>query len=209
VWAALALLGVYLATASPSAQRGVFDALGASASRILDGDWFRCATALLLHASPMHLAGNMAGLAVFGSAVCGIVGAGVGTMMVALTGILGNLLNAVVYQSDHVSVGASTAVFGAVGILTAHQIRHRMRLRDGPRWKVWLPLGAGIALLGFLSGGPRVDIMAHLFGMVVGGGIGAVYGLWRFRPAAVTVQVLALAITLSVFAAAWFVAPVG
>ena len=208
-WIACALLGIYLATASPATHSNIMAALGASAAKILHGEWFRCATALLIHSSPAHLLGNMVGMAVFGSAVCGIVGSGVGVFMIAATGIIGNLLNAIFHQSNHLSVGASTAVFGAVGILVAHQVRHRMK--DGGRltWRTVLPIGAGMALLGFLSGGPRVDLMAHAFGMIAGALMGTAYGFWRTRPASWIVQITATAVTLAIFAGAWISASGG
>lgn len=204
VWAAAALLGIHLATASSTAGHAqIIAALGASADRILGGEWLRCATALLIHADAPHLVGNMVGLAIFAGAVCGVSGAGVGALMIAASGIVGNLLNAILYQSHHLSVGASTAVFGAVGILVAHQLQHGIKRYGGAKWRAFLPLGAGLALLGFLSSGPRVDIMAHLFGMVAGGLMGAAYGLRQTRPPARSVQVVCAVIVLGVFAGAW------
>jgi len=187
----------------------VFTALGASATEILKGEWFRCATALLIHADAPHLVGNMVGLAIFGTAVCGITGTGVGILMISAAGIFGNLLNAALHQSHHVSVGASTAVFGAVGILVAYQVRHRLSGRSELTWRAFLPLGAGLALLGFLSSGPRTDIMAHLLGMAVGGLMGAAYGIDRSRPPSRPVQMVCGIIAVSVFAAAWRSAPPG
>lgn len=177
--------------------------MGASAAGILQGEWFRCATALLIHADAPHLVGNMVGLAIFGTAVCGITGTGVGILMISAAGIFGNLLNAVLHQSHHLSVGASTAVFGAVGILVAHQLRHRITGRSELTWRAFLPLGAGLALLGFLSSGPRTDIMAHLLGMAAGGLLGAAYGKRWSRPPSLPVQAAGGVITVAIFAAAW------
>lgn len=141
---------------------------GASASHILDGDVYRAVTALFLHADDAHLAGNLIGLFVFGTAVCAVAGWGMGWLMILACGIAGNLVNAWMYESAHVSIGASTAVFGAVGILTGYQVlspgRPAARLRAA-----LLPLACGLALLGMLgSSGERVDIMAHLFGFCCG-----------------------------------------
>lgn len=203
VWVACALLGIYLATASPGAHPNIMSTLGASAAKILHGEWFRCITALLIHSSPAHLLGNMVGMAVFGSAVCGIVGSGVGVLMIAMTGIIGNLLNAIFHQSNHLSVGASTAVFGAVGILVAHQVRHRMKDGGQMTWRTVLPIGAGLALLGFLSGGPRVDLMAHAFGMIAGALMSAAYGMCRTRPPSRMVQAICAVTVVAVFIGAW------
>jgi membrane associated rhomboid family serine protease len=58
-----------------------------------------------------------------------------------------------------VSIGASTAVFGALGILSMLQV---------PRRSAWLTLGAGVALLGLLGTSARADLLAHLFGFAAG-----------------------------------------
>ena len=66
----------------------------------------------------------------------------------------------------HRSVGASTAVFGAVGILAALSlVRHRHYLQR--RWL--LPVAAALALLALLgTEGKNTDLGAHLFGFVSG-----------------------------------------
>jgi hypothetical protein len=54
------------------------------------------------------------------------LGAGATALGIVASGALGNLLNAVWHHSvsghDHASIGASTAVFGAVGLLAATQL---------------------------------------------------------------------------------------
>ncbi len=125
---------------------------GSSAFHILRGELYRSVTSLMIHANAMHLAGNMLGIAIFGSAVCAITGWGIGWFMILATGIFGNLMNAVLYKTGHLSIGASTAVFGAVGILATHQFFKKFRL-SGLRTRVWLPLGGGLALLGILGSG--------------------------------------------------------
>jgi rhomboid protease GluP len=165
-----------------NARDTCFASFGASADRINAGDVYRAVTALMLHDGPVHLMGNMAGIALFGTAVCAITGAGPGWLMILLTGFLGNLANAAFYGTAHLSVGASTAIFGAIGILTAI----RFRQKTGPAgWKnrAWLPLAAGLALLAVLgTEGEHTDIMAHLFGLLSGLLIGAAHSLFIWRP---------------------------
>ena len=176
---------------------------GASAFHILRGELYRSVTALMIHANAMHLAGNMLGIAIFGTAVCTITGWGVGWFMILATGVLGNLMNAVLYKTGHLSIGASTAVFGAVGILAAHQFFKKFRL-PGRRMKAWLPLGAGLALLGILgSGGEHTDLMAHLFGFMAGLILGAFYGVFVKRPATRAYQICFFLIALSVLVMSW------
>jgi hypothetical protein len=80
------------------------------------------------------------------------------------------------YESGHLSVGASTAVFGAVGILCALQAVNAAR--SGKGWKrMVLVFGAGVALLAFLGTSARSDLGAHLFGFFSGAVMGGAYRL--------------------------------
>jgi membrane associated rhomboid family serine protease len=86
-----------------------------------------------------------------------------------LAGIVGNLATATTYQTGHANVGASTAVFGAIGLLAA------WRLMDHLRWHgpltlrgVGLPLVLLLAAVGLMSAGPQVDWFAHLYGALAG-----------------------------------------
>jgi len=172
------LLLCYALVQNSGDGKEIINRFGASAVKILDGQYFRSVTALMLHQDEVHLAGNMLGLFIFGTAVCSVTGWGVGWLLVLISGITGNLFNAFMYESGHVSIGASTAVFGAIGILAGYQ-GFKYRNRPGKIRKVFVPLACGLALLGLLgSGGINVDIMAHLFGFVFGILIGGVYGLF-------------------------------
>jgi membrane associated rhomboid family serine protease len=175
---AFLLLTAHLAVLVSAAPEDYLAVFGANARRILDGDLYRCATALLLHADAAHIAGNMVGISLFGGAVCAVTGSGVGWLMILVCGILGNLINALAYETGHLSVGASTAVFGAVGILCALQAVNAARTGRG--WKrTVLALGGGIGLLAFLGTSVRSDLGAHLFGFFSGLLSGGAYRLWR------------------------------
>ena len=178
---ALLLLTIHLAVTASAAPEDYIAVFGANARRILGGEWYRCATALLLHADAAHLAGNMTGVALFGGAVCSITGSGVGWFMILACGVLGNLFNAVLHETGHLSVGASTAVFGAVGILCALQAVDAARSGSGWRRVIFI-FGAGVALLAFLGTSARSDVGAHLFGCAAGVPLGLVYGLWMHAP---------------------------
>jgi membrane associated rhomboid family serine protease len=144
----------------------------------------------------------MVGIAILGTAVCAVTGLGVGWTMILMTGLLGNLFNAILYQRDHLSIGASTAIFGAIGILGAYQFVRRFRL-PGQRLKAYLPLGAGLALLGFLGASARSDIMAHLFGFSVGLLAGGLYGKVVRQPLERSAQRGFLAVSLMITLFAW------
>ena len=87
-------------------------------------------------------------------------------------GAAGNLANAFLYGSPHVSVGASTAIFGAVGMLGGLGVVRRSRISTAKR-RAWIPIAAALGLLAMLgTGGPRVDVLAHFFGFLFGGVLG-------------------------------------
>lgn len=178
------------------------NAYGSSAVHILHGELYRTVTSLMLHANTLHLSGNILGVAIFGTAVCTITGWGAGWLMILATGIIGNLLNAILYKTGHLSIGASTAVFGAIGILAAYQFFRKLRLAD-QRIRAWLPLAGGIALLGILGSGQFSDLTAHLFGFMTGIVIGAFYAILVKKPASRPYQVYCLLVTLSVLAMSW------
>lgn len=200
--AALLLLSVHLAVSTSSAPEDYVAVFGADARRILKGEAYRCVTALLLHADAAHIAGNMAGMALFGGAVCVVAGSGVGWLMILASGIFGNLMNALAYEVGHMSVGASTAVFGAVGILCAFQAVDAVRTGRG--WKrTALVLGSGLALLAFLGASARSDLGAHLFGFLSGVLMGGVYRLWMRHPLGLNGQLLCGGITASTIVLSW------
>jgi rhomboid protease GluP len=206
VWGALVLLGIHLAIYHTPDSSLFIHSLGASSVHILQGEIFRSATALLIHASHLHLAGNMVGIAIFGSAVCSVTGWGVGWFLITLTGICGNLLNALLHVSGHLSVGASTAVFGAIGILATIQLIEKVR-QPGSGLRALMPIGAGLALLAILGSGAHTDIMAHLFGFLSGCALGLCYGIRVRRPPAKGYQLFYLMLTICILIGAWSAAP--
>lgn len=178
IWMAVFLGAIHFYVQSTGASDNIWRHFGASAALINEGELFRTITALMLHADTVHLVGNMAGMAVFGTAVAQVAGWGVGFLMILLAGAFGNFINAVMYQDAHLSIGASTAVFGAVGILSAYQFVRRRR-KEETRFRTWLPVLGGVALLGFLGAGAHVDLGAHLFGFLAGMAVGGAYTVLR------------------------------
>jgi membrane associated rhomboid family serine protease len=166
------LVVFHLVTGSYGAANAWFRQGAVDSRAILaDGEWWRLITALTLHADPVHLLSNI----FFGGLVihflCKMSGTGTAWLLVLAAGTVANLANVVARGPGHVSVGFSTAVFAAVGLLCGGQIR-LLSLRS-----VLLPLGAGAGLLAMLgSSGQRTDLGAHLWGLVVGLVGGLVWG---------------------------------
>jgi membrane associated rhomboid family serine protease len=144
----------------------------AQAAKILDGQWWRLVTALTLHADWVHLSSNLAIGGIFVIFLCRELGSGLAWSLLLSAGALGNLVNAFVQPPGHSSVGASTAVFGAVGILASLSlVRYRHHVRR--RWL--LPVAAALALLAILgTEGKNTDLGAHLFGFIYGSFLGLI-----------------------------------
>ena len=165
-----------------------FERGSADAYRILQGELWRTVTALTLHADVAHAVSNAFAAALFFGAVFSMLGTGLGFALVLLAGAGGNLANALLQGAPHVSLGASTAVFAALGLLGGLSAARQRRRAVGRR-RVWLPLFAALALLGMLgTGGVRVDIWAHLLGLLVGGVLGIVIAALAPHPPAPRIQ---------------------
>lgn len=154
-------------------QRG-----SANAQRILDGELWRTVTALTLHADAVHVVSNAAAAILFVSVISGMLGAGLACALVLMAGAVGNLANAFLQGPYHVAVGASTSVFGALGLLAGVGLIRRRHGVGQRRRAWWLPFAAALALLAMLgTTGEGVDVWAHLLGLVSGillGGLTAV-----------------------------------
>jgi len=202
VWVSLLLLACHVVANMTAEIETIAREYGSSAFDILNGEIYRTVTSLMLHSNYLHLAGNIAGIVIFGTAVCNITGTGAGWLLILLTGILGNLVNAAMFKYGHVSIGASTALFGAVGFLAAYQFCKKIRFAD-TRMKAWLPLAAGLALLGFLGTGARSDLTAHLFGFMAGICLGLLYALYLHRFLEKKHQSYCFAVTIGTVVVSW------
>ncbi|MEM6777802.1 MAG: rhomboid family intramembrane serine protease [Planctomycetota bacterium] len=139
---------------------------------VQQGQIWRSVTALTLHADLAHLMSNL----VFGALFIVLAGTSLGGGLAFLTTIVagasGNLVNAFVHDASHASLGASTAVFAALGIGVANALRpvRKTPLKAFHRWR---PLVAGGLLLAMVgTGGERTDVGAHIAGFASGLAVG-------------------------------------
>lgn len=206
--------GLVLVGIAVAANRWLFgldwvDAGVMRAGLVRGGEWWRTLTALTLHGDAGHLSANLAFGTVFGLFAAQALGGGVAWCGIVLAGALGNGLNALVQPDWHSSLGASTAVFAALGILVAHALRYRHTLAAGAGLiRRWSPLIGGIALLAYTgTGGERTDVVAHLTGFLAGLGLG--WSCSRLPVATLErpiVQRIAAAAAIGLIATGWTVA---
>jgi membrane associated rhomboid family serine protease len=196
----------------------------ARADAIRSGEWWRALTALTLHADALHLAGNVVFGALLGVVLAQSIGVGLAWLGFVATGALGNLANAFVQAPRHASLGASTAVFGVLGIQVAYEWMRRREL--GYRgWRRWAPLIMGAVWLGWFGTGgvdhdptksvkeamrdidvalQGTDVMAHVLGFAAGIALGALLGLRKRRIALEPWLQAALALAApAILALAW------
>ena len=183
-------------------ELGLIKAGRSSASAITDGHFYRAVTALTLHADLKHLLSNIffGGIAVFSLAT--LIGTGYSWFLFLLSGTFGNILNAYFYGSAHNSIGASTAVFGVVGVLAGLQFLSRFREK---KTYAWIPFAAAVGLLAMLGSSEKTDIMAHLFGFVSGIPLGFLLGwiLSKIQIPGKFSQFLIFVVTCAVFVLSW------
>ena len=173
-WYALVLLGFFAFQTDPS---GAWRAGISDGGRILGGEVWLTVTALFLHADLLHLSGNLVFGAVFGLLVAAEIGSGPAWLGILLAGGLGNGVNALVQGAEHRSLGASTGVFAAVGLLS---ILEWVRRRGEGGWRRLAPPVLGAVLLGLYGmGGERTDVGAHIFGFLAGALVGLPLALLR------------------------------
>jgi len=217
-FAVLALFFFYVT--GPASRGSQWFTRGRADALLLSSEPWRMVTALTLHADAQHILGNALSGSIFGLMVSRRIGGGGALLAIVLAGTLGNTFNALHHlPGEHRSIGASTAVFGAVGILAAVQTvitwgrRERHRGRGWRRFKamdVVAPIIGGLALLGSLgAGGGNTDVWAHGYGFLAGVGIGAVMGLVVRRQGSKpsgAVQGLSAAAACLMLAGAWVLA---
>ena len=206
---AMGLAAMFLVSGTREHGSIWFAAGSASAELITHGAWWRAITALTLHADLFHLAGNVIASLVFVTSLGRWLGGGLGALLLLVSATAGNLLTAVRHQTNHVSVGASTATFAALGLVAGLQVARRLRLRTRPGY-AWVPIGAGLALFAMLGVAAGSDYWAHLFGL----GFGILFGVgWAvaqltrgWKAPGALVQAALAAITIATLVGCWLLA---
>jgi rhomboid protease GluP len=170
------------------------------------GEWWRLVTALTLHADQLHLVGNCLIGGVMIHFLSKMLGYGLAWLLLLANGAAGNLLNILLREQLHLSVGLSTAIFATIGLFTGIRLTqiHRRSLRE-----FLLPIGAAIGLFTFLGGeGPRTDVGAHFFGCLSGlfCGVGLGRTTLITTPRGPWTEAVLLAVALSLVQICWTLA---
>lgn len=202
------LLGFFVITGAPAPGSRWFERGAASAGLMLRGEPWRAVTALTLHVDAVHVVGNAVATALLLTAVVQRLGPGGGLSLTSLAGAVGNILAAIAYDSGHVAVGASTATFGAIGILAGLRlcaVATPTRTKSRP----WLVLAASAVLLAMLGSGRGADEVAHALGLVTGMALGLAAAVVLRRSLGTAVQWALVGLTLFAVVGCWHLALAG
>ena len=134
-------------------------------------------------------------------------GVGFGAALVVLAGAVGNFINAWGYGAHHSSIGFSTAVFGAIGILGGLTYVGAVRDRGTHRGRpAWTAIAGTLALLAMLGASERSDMLAHAFGTLAGVAVGLAVAFAGWQPRTWLGQAATGTATLGVVVGAWAMA---
>jgi rhomboid protease GluP len=170
-------------------------------------EWWRAITALTLHLDQAHLLGNLLFGVAIGVLAGRLLGPGLAWASILVAGAVANYLDMLLSPASHRAVGASTAVFAALGLLTGFAWRHELALRERLK-HAFGPLFGGVCLFALLGAGDQhVDVLGHALGFGTGLVLGWLYaqtGVPKSRAPAV--QTAAAAVALGAIALAWMLA---
>jgi len=179
IWVGGFLIVFYVCLGPYNAESELLRTAAMDTEAVRNGEWWRVFTALTVHADVAHLVANVFTLLLLGHVACRQFGSGLAWALVLVSAVGGHLLETFFMPRGPASIGASTAGFGALGILAAHRtvkLARRLQLSRIAARRIGLPLAAGFCMLALLGTGPRSDLAAHLFGMLSGVILGAVIG---------------------------------
>lgn len=202
---ALILLACFAMTGDARPEAPWLQAGSAEAGRVLGGEPWRAVTALTLHADLSHVLANAIAGGLLAMAVGTALGPGLAFLAILLSGTGGNLLSALLRPAAQASIGASTAVFGAVGLLAGLALDRRRRARWAGE-RLWLPVLAALGLLALLGSDPQTDVLSHSLGLLAGIPLGICFGHLERRWGGRGTQLAAVALGLSLVIGSWLAA---
>ena len=132
---------------------------------VADGEWWRIVTSGFLHSGILHLAFNMYFLYFLGTLLEPEIGK-LRFAAIYFVSLLGGSFGALLISPDAVTVGASGAVFGAMGAaILAMRARGIDPMQSGLGITLLLNLGITFLI-------PNISIGGHIGGLVAGGIVG-------------------------------------
>lgn len=139
---------------------------GANSSEAIgDGQYWRLWTSNYLHYGLLHLAVNMLSLNNVGRLLERFIGKWRFALLYTITGIFASSVS-IWWNKYSVGVGASGAILGIVGVLTA--ILTTNLIDKSVRWQMLRSIGFSILLMLLIGLNANIDNAAHLGGLLAG-----------------------------------------
>jgi rhomboid protease GluP len=162
------LFTAYLSGSFIDININVLVALGAKYNRAIEnGQWYRLFTSMFLHGGLIHLAANMYSLYSIGPLVENLYDRAKFIMIYIFSGLVAAFFS--FWFSNAVSVGASGAIFGILGVLLVFSLKERKRL--GKDFFISIASSVAVNLYIGLTL-PNIDNYAHLGGLIGGAVLG-------------------------------------
>ena len=150
--------------------------LAVSYHSVLNNDYYRLLSSTFLHSGVEHFLFNMTALFVLGKFVESLYGKWRLLLAYMLTGTLASLFS-LMFLTDAVSLGASGAIYGLLGVIVVHLL-----LNKSLGYKLLVQVAIIFVVIAFLSSlFSNVNHYAHAGGLMAGLLLGVLYNPYRFQ----------------------------
>lgn len=174
VFILLVFSGINIISATP---KELLD-LGANRRyEVLNGETWRLFTSMFLHGGLMHILMNLFGIGATCASIEPLLGRTRTIIAYVLSGIGASLVS-IYWHENTISVGASGAIFGMMGVMIALLLTKKDG-GFGGAYSIILGLYGGVSLLFGLLGG--IDNAAHIGGLLTGIVVGLVLILTKWK----------------------------
>lgn len=171
-----------------------------------NGAWWLSVTSLSLHGDLAHIASNSLFGSLFGFLLGRFFGAGVGWLLTLLAAIAANMTNAIIQPDDFRAIGASTAVFAALGLSGVFAWLRGAFVSDNRRRR-FAPAFAAIAMIAMTgTSGENIDLFGHLFGFAYGCMAGWLISLMKPDQLGSMPQWVCGGLAVMILSTAWYLA---
>lgn len=170
---------LYLLTVIPIFPNAlIFEKLAGVNLYIIQGEYWRLFTPMILHSGFPHVLFNSFSLVLFGPALERILGKTKFIFLYITAGVAANIATLLLEPMTYIHVGASGAIFGLFGYFAA-VIIFRKDLLSRENSQIILTITVIGVIMTFLQ--PNINVTAHIFGLIAGFLIGAAF-LSKGRP---------------------------
>ncbi|WP_026580731.1 rhomboid family intramembrane serine protease [Bacillus sp. J33] len=164
---------LYLLTVIPIFPNAlIFEKLAGVNLYIIEGEYWRLVTPIILHSGFPHVLFNSFSLVLFGPALEQILGKSKFIFLYVTAGVAANIATLLLEPMTYIHVGASGAIFGLFGFFAAIII-FRKDLLSRENSQIILTITVIGVIMTFLQ--PNINVTAHIFGLIAGFLIGAAF----------------------------------